>query len=534
MMTRRGIHGTARRPSRCLALAALFLLCTLPGRAATPAGQELFSDGKIRTFKIEVSETELAALKKSERAYVPATVTVDGRVFRDVGIHLKGMGSFQPLDQKPSFVVKFDKYTPEQSFMGLNKIMLNNSVQDSTYLAELMATQMFRDAGVPAARVTHAFVEVNHRKLDLYVLIEAMNKEFLKQHFKSAKGNLYEAYLQDIDKQLDMDGGVDTSQNDRKRLLEFCTIASPLDRWSRLPEVLDVDKYLSHCAIEMFVAHTDGYALNRNNYRIYHDPLTGRFTMIAHGLDWGFLNTGAPINPPYNSIITRAVLGTPDGRRAFWAREQSLFTNLFKIELFSNRVSSAVAKLCNAARDTNEAKRFEGYGREMMNRIVARHQIVSNHLAAPEPQTVQFDRGGIARLSGWRTEKKAGTNVTLDITTTNGKVEHVIRSGAVGTIASWRTKVILPASKYRFSGEVSAVRLVADSGDTNASVCLRVSGAKRPNKLNGDLAAVSMDHEFEVTVEGDERELVCEVRAHQGEVRFDVQSLRLVRLKSGQ
>ena len=101
------------------------------------------------------------------------------RVFRDVGVHLKGMGSFRPLNEKPSFSVKFDRYTPDQHYLGLTKMMLNNSSQDSTYLAEMMATQMFRDAGLPAARVTHAFVEVNGRALGLYVLIEAMNKEFL-------------------------------------------------------------------------------------------------------------------------------------------------------------------------------------------------------------------------------------------------------------------------------------------------------------------------------------------------------------------
>ena len=103
--------------------------------------------------------------------------------------------------------MRFDKYTPDQRYLGLSKIFLNNSAQDTTCLAESMSTQMFRDAGLPAARVTHAFVELNGRKLGLCVLIEAMNKDFLRQYFKNAKGNLYEAYLQDIDQQLDLDGG---------------------------------------------------------------------------------------------------------------------------------------------------------------------------------------------------------------------------------------------------------------------------------------------------------------------------------------
>ena len=74
---------------------------------------------------------------------------------------------------------------------GLTKLMLNNSSQDQTFLSELLATRLFRDAGVPAARVTHSRVTLNGRDLGLYVAIEAMNKRFLKRHFGKATGNLY-------------------------------------------------------------------------------------------------------------------------------------------------------------------------------------------------------------------------------------------------------------------------------------------------------------------------------------------------------
>src|SRR5215510_374650 len=109
--------------------------------------------------------------------------------------------------------------------------MLNNASQDNTYLAEYIATEMFRDAGVPASRVTHAFVEFNGRPLGLYVLVEAMNKDFLKQHFRSTKGNLYEAYLADIDSDMDQDGGTNSEQTDRKQLLEVVRLKAPVERW---------------------------------------------------------------------------------------------------------------------------------------------------------------------------------------------------------------------------------------------------------------------------------------------------------------
>lgn len=63
------------------------------------------------------------------------------------------MGSFRSIDSTPSLSVKFDRFTSGQSYHGLSKLMLNNSAQDTSYMAELLGTQLFRDAGVPAARV---------------------------------------------------------------------------------------------------------------------------------------------------------------------------------------------------------------------------------------------------------------------------------------------------------------------------------------------------------------------------------------------
>ena len=91
--------------------------------------------------------------------------------------------------------------------------------------------------------------------------------------------------------------------------------------------------------------------------------------------------------------------------------------------------------------------------------------------------------------------------------------------------------MLLPPARYRFTGELRASKVVADSGDTNATICLRISGGKQPNKINGEQTASKLEHAFEVTVDGDEKELVCELRAHQGEVWFDGRSLRLIRVK---
>jgi len=62
--------------------------------------------------------------------------------------------------------------------------------------------------------------------------------------------------------------------------------ATPLARIQLL--ILDVDHFFSFLAVTMLIAQHDSYPLNRNNYRIYHDPVSDRFVMIPHGIDGTF------------------------------------------------------------------------------------------------------------------------------------------------------------------------------------------------------------------------------------------------------
>src|SRR5438046_2663916 len=99
---------------------------------------------------------------------------------------------YHPVDGKPSLTLSFDKFVPGQRFHGLSKIHLNNSVEDPSYLHECLGAELFGAAGVPAPRVAHALVELNGRKLGLYLLKEGFTQEFLGQYFHRTDGNLYE------------------------------------------------------------------------------------------------------------------------------------------------------------------------------------------------------------------------------------------------------------------------------------------------------------------------------------------------------
>jgi hypothetical protein len=197
--------------------------------------------------------------------------------------------------------------------------------------------------------------------------------------------------------------------------------------------------------------------------------------------------------------------------------------------VLTNRVNEAVARLKAAARNPNEAKQFEGYGAGMRNQIVQRHRSVTDQLAAPEPEPLKFGPDGYAALMGWRTKVDSGSP-KIEERSEESKRLLYINGNNGGCIASWRTRVLLSAGKYRFEGKARAEQITPQTSEIGSGAGLRISGDKRTKKLEGDAAWTKIGHDFEVPAGELEVELVCELRATKGKVWFDRDSLKLKKL----
>src|ERR1051326_762836 len=190
-------HAGTQKSSGVLSLAILplslaALLSSHPGSAAAAeskkakAEEDLFTKDQVLKLQIKISEEGMAQLrqyewsreaKPTDRIHVPATVREGAAVYTNVAIHVKGAaGSFRPLDDKPGFTLNFDKMAKGQRFHGLEKLSLNNSVQDPTFTTDKLCREVFVKAGVPVPRAEYATVELNGRSLGLYVLTEGWNK----------------------------------------------------------------------------------------------------------------------------------------------------------------------------------------------------------------------------------------------------------------------------------------------------------------------------------------------------------------------
>ena len=362
---------------------AIILLATIvalaPLRAAnkSDASEPFFNEGRVHTLQIEVPASSLPAFKLGQRDYVRAIVRDGTTTWRDVGVRLKGHSTFQPIDRKPGLSLKFNEFTSGQEFHGLSKVNLNNCLQDPSYMREVLAAQLFHDAGLPAARVASVRVQLNGRELGFYNLVEGVNKGFLKREFGFAGGNLYEGETKDIDQHLDQENGDDVSQKD---LLELAAAARTprADRLTKLGAVLDVDQFTRFLAMEMLLGSVDGYAFTKNNYRVYHQPKTGRMLFMPHGLDATFGK--AVVTPPTGSLLVNALWELPEFQKSYRTNLQELESKVWHVETLTNRLAALTQKLVAAAPDRATATQVEDESRKLRVQIMQQPELIAAEL----------------------------------------------------------------------------------------------------------------------------------------------------------
>jgi hypothetical protein len=274
------------------------------GTAEPPGAELLLNHDGLARIDLTLDQLAIDSLWAASDVYVHADAEMqvpDGEVFvlPDIGVRLKGRyGSFRTLDQKAAFLLRFDQWDPMQEPLGLEKLALNNMVQDPSMIHEQLAYMLFRDAGAPAPRSGYARVFVNGELYGLYATIEVIdNSDFLDLWYGYDDGNLYEGeygsdLYDDWVTSFDLDNGTDVGFQDVQELTDaFDAMVTPDTFLADADLVIDADRYVDFAATEIWLGHWDGYAWTRNNYFIYRG-LDMRWTFMPWGIDqtfWDYL-----------------------------------------------------------------------------------------------------------------------------------------------------------------------------------------------------------------------------------------------------
>lgn len=183
----------------CLALTALFMNGESLGlqAAAREMGYEsrLFDTASVHTIDIVMEDWE-GFLETSQREeYSLCSLVIDGETYENVAIRGKGNTSLTQVEQygnsRYSFKVEFDHYDNALSYYGLDKLSLNNLIQDNTMLKDYPCYQLMGSFGVDAPQCSFVYITVNGEDWGLYLAVEGVEESFLQRNYGSSYGELY-------------------------------------------------------------------------------------------------------------------------------------------------------------------------------------------------------------------------------------------------------------------------------------------------------------------------------------------------------
>jgi spore coat protein CotH len=282
-----------------------------------PDDTRVFNLDALHTVAITLAPGGSRSLAADPYTYVPADVLFDGVTFPNVGVRIKGrLGSYRTLAQKAGFKVDFLEFGEDAKLEGLEKLNLNNMVQDCAKVKEYAAYGINRMLDIPAPRVAYARVTVDGQDFGVYSLVEDYDDEFLQKNFSDPTGNLYDGDYHlwpdgsytlvdftDVGQPyFALDEGADVALADVYAVTDTLraggTFAETLDT------VVDRDQHAAFVAAAAWTGHYDSYSYYSNNYRVYFDPARGgKAVFLPWDPDWAFGAT--PVTAFYGAVSGR-------------------------------------------------------------------------------------------------------------------------------------------------------------------------------------------------------------------------------------
>lgn len=158
---------------------------------------KLFDTSYVHSINIEIDEEDWNDLLEnaSEKNFYSCNITIDGEEYSNVGIKTKGNSSLSQVvnsdSDRYSFKINFKKYNKEQNYYGLEKLNLNNIIQDATYMKDYLAYTMMGEFGVASPYVSYSYITINGEEWGLYLNVEEVEESFLERNYGEDYGELY-------------------------------------------------------------------------------------------------------------------------------------------------------------------------------------------------------------------------------------------------------------------------------------------------------------------------------------------------------
>ena len=241
---------------------------------------------------------------------VPVSVHFLGRTWTNVRMRYKGnsslMASVASANGKIPFRLEFTDgaSSPNRTFHGFRKLTFSSNFADESQLREVLAAEVLRDRGVPAARGAfyRVFVDAGEgtQYWGLYTMIEdPADGAMLDAQLGGRTANLYKPDGPAANWTRFDEASFEKKTNERKA--DFGDVIAAIDAlnadmsdrgaWrTRLEGVFDVDLFLRWLAVNTVIDNWDAYGAMPHNYYLYGDPTRGgrlRWIPWDHNMSFG-------------------------------------------------------------------------------------------------------------------------------------------------------------------------------------------------------------------------------------------------------
>lgn len=155
----------------------------------------IFDTSYVHKIDIVMNDWDNFIENCESEEYSNCTVVIDGNSYKNTAIRAKGNTSLSSVrsmnSERYSFKLEFDHYEDQKLCDGLDKLCLNNLIQDNTMMKDYLVYQMMADFGADAPLCSYAYITVNGEDWGLYLAVEGVEDSFLSRNYGLAAGNLY-------------------------------------------------------------------------------------------------------------------------------------------------------------------------------------------------------------------------------------------------------------------------------------------------------------------------------------------------------
>jgi spore coat protein CotH len=302
----------------------------------------LFDDSVVHDIDVSYDQADYDAMidayvETGEKEWIEAKVTIDGVVYEQVGLRLKGNSSLAGLGggrfpggvQRPDagtegeggggfgpagsvsadepeslpWLIRLDEYVEGQDHQGYEDIVIRSN-SSATSLNEAVALDLLAEAGLASQQAVSTTFSVNGSETVLRLAIEHPDDDAWQEAAFDSDGALYKAEStgdwsyrgdnpDDYDEIWDQEGGKDIADlTPLIEFLQFLNESGDATFAADLPERLDVDSFATYLAMMDLVANFDDIDGPGNNAYLWYDTDSGQFTVVPWDMNLAFSEGG--------------------------------------------------------------------------------------------------------------------------------------------------------------------------------------------------------------------------------------------------